>query len=91
MRESMPNTHGYVDRGPRLNTTLDVENATLPSVWPGDKDDLAIERQGRMNPRRLSLEEERLVKRNREIAQEDLQAMEAWYKSSVKTVVKKKR
>lgn len=72
MRQWMPEDHGWVDRGPRRLTTLDEEPGRLPAVWPSDDREVReVEQQGRKNPRRLSLEESRTARRNREEARDE--------------------
>lgn len=84
MKENHLTTHGeYVDRGgnrhdkqPSAGNVLINKKATKAAYT--DQEVTAIIRQGRENPRRLTLEESRLANKNRTKANEDLRAMEAW-------------
>jgi hypothetical protein len=83
MKESMPDTHGWVDRGPsRLPhqkngpvriTRPDGTRETVPASSPGP-----TIRQGVNAPRELSPEDQVLAFRNQVRADEDLAAMEKW-------------
>lgn len=92
MRQYMPGDHDWVDKGPKVLNTLEVETESLSLTWPPeDKVILEIWRQGRDNPRMLTLEEERVAERNRETYFGDCEAIETWYETQVRTKVRKKR
>ena len=85
MRESMPDTHGWVDRGPSRHpkpkagpvriTRPDGTEETMPAY----KSISAIIHKSIENPRKLSPAERDIAFGNQVIADEDLAAMEKWY------------
>ena len=84
MKENHLTTHGeYADRGGNRHDKQapagDVLiNKKVSKAAYTDQEVTAIIRQGRENPRRLTLEESRLANKNRMKANGDLRAMEAW-------------
>jgi hypothetical protein len=84
MKESMPDTHGWIDRGPSRRppakngpvrvTRPDGTRETVPASSPGP-----TIRQGVNDPRELSPDEQGLVLTNQIRSDEDLAAMEKWY------------
>lgn len=94
MKESMPNTQGYVNRGARKANTFDQYPRALklpeaaPVVVTGpdgsvsykpaytEQEAKEIVRQGKQNPRPLTLLESRTADQNRKVAKADSDAME---------------
>jgi len=97
MKQHMPGTHGEVDFGPLVITTLDLyprlsgipeagpvmitrPDGVVTVVAPYTPSEVqAIITQGRKEPRRLSLAEERVRERNRAIERGDYAAAESSY------------
>ena len=72
MREHMPDTHGEVDRGPRID---------WPRI-PADSPEVqAVIKQGRDRPRLLTLEDRRLARKNKQDSREAAAQFEQWAES----------
>lgn len=85
----MPNQQGWVDCGPAARPPGEAGAVAVMGHGSriavvraySDAEVGAIVRRGREFPRPLTLAEERLAERNREIAAGDLQAIEVWAKA----------
>lgn len=88
MKEMKSNGKGWVDRG---NNKMDASRVLPgPVILLDHKKDpytnaevAEIIRQGRDNPRRLSMKEAKLAAKNRAAANADLRAMESWATSEL--------
>jgi hypothetical protein len=76
MKESMPDTHGWVDRGPSKRPKPKPELVTVRGVKLKVS---AVIRQGTENPRALTPDEQERSFTNQVAADADLAAWEKWY------------
>jgi hypothetical protein len=87
MRENMPDTHGWREHTQPRREYHEFDagpvNGILGSSYTR-AEVAAIHQQGRDRPRALTHDETERVKKNRQIAREDLAAMENWYNSQIR-------